>query len=226
MRTIFITLLVLTNVIAEVQEYTTTDTFQVKVGNTQETASCDVTITFTGTVVDWAGSSVDCSVKWKKNKALSYDKELSFTFGDLTTGIISATITINLKKSKNKPASQLVTTILSTETHLVEADSEFFPTTLWCPHNDYFVWGEGAYESIVDEAPAEDYVQCAQRCTEYKNEHGNAPCFSWMINNNAVDVHGLGAGNCRLLAYMNVSGVHAPGVQSGYHKCWPAMEAL
>jgi len=223
MKTVYIILLGLTSLLAA-EEFITVETFLVTVGSTNKVASCDIRISYSGTAVDWTASSVDCSCKWPRSKALNYDTTLAITFGDLNEGIITTTVNINLKKGKNKAPGTLKTTIISTEEDLVTADPEFFPTTLWCPHNDYYVWGEGAYDSIVDEAPAEDYVQCAQRCAEYKNEFGNAPCFSWVINHNTVDVHGLGAGNCRLLAYMNVSGVYSPGVQSGYHKCWPAMQ--
>ena len=84
------------------------------------------------------------------------------------------------------------------------------------------IYGTGDYDSIVNEAAADSWDQCAQRCAEFTNDSGNAPCFSWTFNSNSAAVHGLDGGMCRLLAYMDVSSLDAAGVQSGYHKCWKA----
>merc|ERR1712243_448314 len=159
-------------------EFSTSESFVVKVGKTKKTATCDITMTLT-------------------------------------------------KKSK-KPASTLKTTIDSiTVTGTVTPDPEFYPATLWCPAVDYFIWGQGAFDTnIVDESPATGFEECAQRCSEFTNEAGNSPCFSWTMNSNAGEALGLPGGNCRLLAYMNVSGIAFPGVQSGFHKCWDAAQTL
>merc|ERR1712013_576532 len=101
-------------------------------------------------------------------------------------------------------------------------DASFGPATLWCPAEDTLIYGTGAYDSIVNEAAADSWDQCAQRCAEFTNDSGNAPCFSWTYNSNSAAVHGLDGGMCRLLAYMDVSSLDAAGVQSGYHKCWKA----
>merc|ERR1712109_128108 len=128
--------------------------------------------------------------------------------------------------AKKKAPSAVKTSINSITTSPLAADPEFYPASLWCPQEDYLIWGQGAFESVVDEAAATGYEECAQRCAEFTNEAGNSPCFSWTMNSNAGEALGLPGGNCRLLAYMNVSGIAFPGVQSGYHKCWNAAQTL
>jgi len=221
MKTIFLALLGFSSILAE--EFTATEIFTIDDGGISKEATCDVAIFYSGSVVDWGSSTVDCTCKWPRNKKLDYTKTLSFTLGDLSSGIIKVTVDIKLSKGKNKPSGTLTTAITSTTELEVQADMDFNPTILWCPAEDYYIWGNGTYDSIVNEAPADGYEQCAQRCAEYVNDNGNAPCFSWVINNNDVETQGLAPKTCRLLAYMNVNGVAATGVQSGYHKCWNAM---
>ena len=72
------------------------------------------------------------------------------------------------------------------------------------------------------QAGVASWQDCAQLCSEYRNEAGNAPCFSWTFNNADSQMFGLQPGVCRLLGHMNVNRLAAPGVQSGYHKCWKA----
>jgi len=210
---------------ASAAEFSTTSNFIVKVGSTKKDANCDVVISYTGSVVNEAESSVKCSCNWPKTKSLGYSKTLSFTLGD-TSEMFTVGLSIKLTKGKNKGSNTLKTAITAITTGEVAVDPEFFPTSLWCPAEDYLIWGKGQYGSIVNEAPAAGYEQCAQRCAEFTNEARNAPCFSWTINNNAEEVLGVPAGSCRLLAYMNVTGMAAVGFQSGYHKCWNAMQTV
>jgi len=207
-------------------EFSTTASFTVKVGKTKKTASCDITISYDGAVVSQADSSASCSVAWAKKSALNFAKTLSFTMGDASADVFTADVSLTLTKAKNKAPSAVKTSIDSITTSPLAADPEFYPASLWCPQEDYLIWGQGAFESVVDEAAATGYEECAQRCAEFTNEAGNSPCFSWTMNSNAGEALGLPGGNCRLLAYMNVSGIAFPGVQSGYHKCWNAAQTL
>jgi len=207
-------------------EFSTTASFIVKVGKTKKTASCDITISYDGAVVNQADSSASCSVAWAKKSALNFAKTLSFTMGDASADVFTADVSLTLTKAKNKAPSAVKTSIDSITTSPLAADPEFYPASLWCPQEDYLIWGQGAFESVVDEAAATGYEECAQRCAEFTNEAGNSPCFSWTMNSNAGEALGLPGGNCRLLAYMNVSGIAFPGVQSGYHKCWNAAQTL
>jgi len=207
-------------------EFSTTVSFTVKVGKTKKTASCDITISYDGAVVSQADSSASCSVAWAKKSALNFAKTLSFTMGDASADVFTADVSLTLTKAKNKAPSAVKTSIDSITTSPLAADPEFYPASLWCPQEDYLIWGQGAFESVVDEAAATGYEECAQRCAEFTNEAGNSPCFSWTMNSNAGEALGLPGGNCRLLAYMNVSGIAFPGVQSGYHKCWNAAQTL
>merc|ERR1712012_1361726 len=158
--------------------------------------------------------------------ALNFAKTLSFTMGDASADVFTADVSLTLTKAKNKAPSAVKTSIDSITTSPLAADPEFYPASLWCPQEDYLIWGQGAFESVVDEAAATGYEECAQRCAEFTNEAGNSPCFSWTMNSNAGEALGLSGGNCRLLAYMNVSGIAFPGVQSGFHKCWNAAQTL
>jgi len=208
-------------------EFSTSASFIVKVGSTKKTANCDITISYEGTTVSEADSSASCSVSWPKAKVLNFAKTLSFTMGDVSADVFTADISLTLSKKKNKAPSTVSTAIDSIGNVIpLTADPEFYPASLWCPQEDYLIWGQGAFDSIVDEAAATGYEECAQRCAEFTNEAGNSPCFSWTMNSNGGEALGLAAGNCRLLAYMNVSGIAFPGVQSGYHKCWNAAQTL
>jgi len=223
LRLAFLSTLVASSLAAE---FSTTASFTVKVGKTKKTASCDITISYDGAVVSQADSSASCSVAWAKKSALNFAKTLSFTMGDASADVFTADVSLTLTKAKNKAPSAVKTSINSITTSPLAADPEFYPASLWCPQEDYLIWGQGAFESVVDEAAATGYEECAQRCAEFTNEAGNSPCFSWTMNSNAGEALGLPGGNCRLLAYMNVSGIAFPGVQSGYHKCWNAAQTL
>merc|ERR1711955_76509 len=148
-------------------EFSTSESFVVKVGKTKKTATCDITISYEGMVVSEADSSVSCSVAWPKNNALNFAKTLSLTMGDVSADVFTADISMTLTKKSKKPASTLKTTIDSiTVTGTVSPDPEFYPATLWCPAVDYFIWGQGAFDtSIVDESPATGFEECAQRCS-------------------------------------------------------------
>merc|ERR1712117_914138 len=198
-------------------EFSTSASFTVKVGKTKKTANCDITISYDGAVVSEADSSASCSVAWAKNSKLTFAKTLSFTMGDVSADVFTADVALTLKTAIDS----------ITVTGTVTPDPEFYPASLWCPQEDYFIWGQGAFDtSIVDESAATGYEECAQRCSEFTNEAGNSPCFSWTMNSNDGEALGLAGGNCRLLAYMNVSGIAFPGVQSGFHKCWNAAQTL
>jgi len=218
------TLLVLTTLIACISAdvFTASKSFQVKVGKTKKTANCDFTISYSGDTASKAGSNVKCSIAWPKNSALSSTKTLSFTVGDVAATIFTAEVTFSLVKKKNKPASTTKTTLKTVNSVPITGDASFYPATLWCPEENTLIYGSGSYDSIVNEAAADSWDMCAQRCAEYTNDSGNSPCFSWTFNSNADAVLGLNGGTCRLLAYMEVSSIAAAGVQSGYHKCWNA----
>merc|ERR1711973_992962 len=134
------------------------------------TASCDITISYDGAVVSQADSSASCSVAWAKKSALNFAKTLSFTMGDASADFFTADVSLTLTKAKNKAPSAVKTSIDSITTSPLAADPEFYPASLWCPQEDYLIWGQGAFESVVDEAAATGYEECAQRCAEFTNE--------------------------------------------------------
>lgn len=202
-------------------EFSTTQSFKVKVGKTTKYASCDITISFDGSVVSEDDSSVSCTLQWAKSSSLNFAKTLTYNLGDTSADLFTAELSITLKKAKNKPASKLTTTVNSiTNIAALTPDAEFNPGTLWCPQEDYMIWGQGPYSSVVGEVVADGYESCAEQCSQ------SDLCFSWTMNSNSGDAFGLAGNTCRLLAYMNVSGIAYPGVQSGYHKCWAAAQTL
>merc|ERR1712112_314121 len=90
MKAIFLALLGFSSILAE--EFTATETFTIDDGGNTKDATCDVVIFYSGSVVDWGSSTVDCTCKWPKNSKLDYAKTLHFTLGDLSTGIIKVTV--------------------------------------------------------------------------------------------------------------------------------------
>merc|ERR1711892_101721 len=150
----------------------------------------------------------------------------SITYSGDTASKADSSLSCSIPWPKAKALSSSVTksfTVGDVTGMVFTADASFYPASLWCPQEDTIIFGSGKYENVVNEAPADSYDQCAQRCSEFKTETGNAPCFSWTFNSNSESVLGLSGGTCRLLAYMEVSSMEATGVQSGYHKCWNAM---
>merc|ERR1712236_42063 len=219
----YVLLLVIVLGSASAEVFTSQASFVVKVGKTKKTATCTFTISYTGDTVSQSDSKVKCSIAWPKSSALSKSLKKTFTLGDVTDTVFTAEVSFKLDKKKKKPAGTTKTILNSITTAPVTADAPFYPASLWCPEEDTIIFGAGKYNSVVNEALADSYDQCAQRCAEYTNDAGNAPCFSWTYNDNTNSVLGLDAKICRLLAYMEVQAMSASGVQSGYHKCWNAM---
>merc|ERR1711970_480179 len=154
--------------------------------------------------------------KGKNKKTITCEIEIDYSGDSADKAGTSVDCSVN---NENKNSVTKLTTVKSVP---YTGDASFGPVTLWCPEEDTLIYGTGAYDSIVNEASADSWDQCAQRCSEFTNDSGNAPCFSWTFNSNSDSVNGLGGGICRLLAYMDVSSIAATGVQSGYHKCWKA----
>merc|ERR1711872_169372 len=157
----------------------------------------------------------------KTKKTANCDFTISYTGDTASKPDSSVKCSVNWPK-KNKPASTVKTVIDTVNSVPITDDGSFGPATLWCPQEDLLIYGSGAYDSVVNEAAADDWQQCAQRCAELTNDGGNKPCFSWTFNSNDDGVLGLDGKVCRLLAHMDVSSISADGVQSGYHKCWNA----
>jgi len=219
------TVLIISAVIACINAdvFTATKTFQGKVGSKKKTITCEFKIDYSGDSASKAGTTVDCSYaneNKKKDEVKSTTKTMSVgPLGDVAGTLFSAEIKFTFSKKKGKNSVTKLNTVGSVP---YTGDASFGPVTLWCPQEDTLIYGTGAYDSIVNEASADSWDQCAQRCAEFTNDSGNAPCFSWTFNSNSASVNGLGGGICRLLAYMDVSSIAATGVQSGYHKCWKA----
>merc|ERR1711970_366746 len=221
------TVLIISAVIACISAdvFTATKTFTGKdnKGKNKKTITCEIEIDYSGDSASKAGTSVDCSYpNENKNKDQIKSTTKTFTFGplgDVTGTLFSAEVKFTFSKTKKKNSVTKLSTVTSSP---YAGDASFGPVTLYCPEENTLIYGTGAYDSIVNEASADSWDQCAQRCAEFTNDSGNAPCFSWTFNSNSDSVNGLGGGICRLLAYMDVSSIVATGVQSGYHKCWKA----
>merc|ERR1712183_1087204 len=219
------TVLIISAVIACINAdvFTATKTFKGKVGKNTKTITCDFEINYSGDSASKAGTTVDCSYpneNKNKDEIKSITKTYSFgPLGDVTGTLFSAAVKFTFSKTKKKNSVTKLSTVTSSP---YAGDASFGPVTLYCPEEDTLIYGTGAYDSIVNEASADSWDQCAQRCAEFTNDSGNAPCFSWTFNSNSDSVNGLGGGMCRLLAYMDVSSIVATGVQSGYHTCWKA----
>merc|ERR1711872_300316 len=169
------------------------------------------------------GSTVSCKVtKWPKSVAINYKKTFTFLIGNF-----SADVRIEITKIKNKVT--IKTALLSAETTTVENKTS--PWDLWCPAEGTIIWGDLngpliVNDSLIDPIDADSYKECARRCSEFEQADGNKPCFSWVLNTNTFQQLDLTYGMCRLYGYKDVYRIAAPGVQSGYHKCYPAMQEL
>jgi len=196
-----------------------TKTASVTVGSTTKTATCSISVSWSGGQLEAGASSVSCSIPWPKKKALDKSVNIYVVVGDVTDKLINVKVKFNLKKSKNKDASTTKTRDASFNAEdFAFEDPPSYPADLWCPQEDKIIWS--ASNNIANETVLGSWQECAQLCSSYTNEAGNAPCFSWTYNNAGADVLGLPAGACRLLPYENVFRMDAAGVQSGYHKCW------
>merc|ERR1711970_618668 len=86
-----------------------------------------------------------------------------------TVLIISAEVKFTFSKKKKKNS---VTKLNAVNSVPYTGDASFGPVTLWCPQEDTLIYGTGAYDSIVNEASADSWDQCAQRCAEFTNDSG------------------------------------------------------
>ena len=98
---------------------------------------------------------------------MNFKTDKSFMAGDPLTGVFNAVFSITIKKSKNKPASQVSTQIRAVAAEAYSAGS-LAPAELHCPHNDTLVFGSSDYATApVAELAAGSWEDCAQHCSEY-----------------------------------------------------------
>jgi len=190
-----------------------------KLNNKQVT--CNFEIAYSGGQLDTSGSSVSCSMSAKVGK-IDKSYQFDFTVGDTPSEMLNVKVGFKLVKSKNAGASKMKTQDKTYTASSIDAGEASYPSDLWCPQEDTLIYT--ASNSVVSETSVATWQDCAQACSELRNEAGNAPCFSWTFNSGAADSLGLGAGVCRLLPYENVFRVGATEVQSGFHKCWAAYQ--
>merc|ERR1712117_645587 len=198
--------LTLQNVMSETMTFT--KTARISQSGTAKTASCDITVAYTGSVVDAGASKVKCSIPWPKNKALDKSGSIWVVVGVLGN-LVNVKVSFTLKKSKNKGASTTKTNSPGFSAQDYSSDSPAsYPVDLWCPAEDTVIYTDG--DNIVSQTAVDTWQNCAELCATY--------------NNAGVDMYGLPAGECRLLSYSSVFRMEATGVQSGYHKCWAAYQ--
>ena len=200
-----------------------TEVKSVKYKGTTKTATCDITVEYSGADIIDSGSSVSCTINWPTNKELDKDVTINVIVGDVLDDLIDVAVSFNLYKKVNKPASKTKARSASfTGETYVAAEPSSYPADLWCPAEDKIIFGDNGASGVANETMEDDWQGCAYQCATYTNSAGNAPCFSWTFNNADSEVFGLQPGVCRLLGHMNVNRLPAEGVQSGYHKCWKA----
>ena len=198
------------------------ETTTVKVGKTSKTATCDITISYSGSEVLDSGNSVSCTIPWPKNKALNKAVNIFVIVGDVNGDLINVKVKFTLKKNKNQDSSTTKTNNPSFTASAYQTDEPAInPVSLWCPEEDTIIYTD-AETKAVNETVVADWQACAELCSTSINSAGNSPCFSWTFNKASSQVLGLEAGVCRMLPYSSVKTLAATGVQSGYHKCWTA----
>jgi len=198
---------------------TFTKTMTVTSGSTSKEASCSITVDYSAGSVDSAASSAACTINWPKNKALEEKVTVWVVVGELGGSLTNVKVKFTLSKKKNKnPSTTKTKSVTFTAQPYTSDDPASYPSDLWCPQEDVIIYTESG--AVVNETQEADWQDCARLCSDYTNEAGNAPCFSWTYNNSPDSLYGLPAGTCRLLPYENVFRMEATGVQSGFHKCW------
>ena len=185
--------------------------------------TCDITVEYSGSDIIQSGSSVSCSIPWPTKKDLDKNVVFNVMVGDVLGEIFITKVSFNLFKKKNREASKTKTKSVSMAVQDYQGDEPAtYPADLWCPAEDKIIFGDNGLSGVANETFEADWQGCASQCASYINSNGNMPCFSWTYNNADVQMFGLEPGVCRLLNHMNVKRLAAPGVQSGYHKCWKA----
>merc|ERR1712055_820710 len=135
------TVLIISAVIACINAdvFTTSKTFQGKVGSKKKTITCDFEIDYSGDSATKAGTTVDCSyANENKNKDVvkSTKKVMSVgPLGDVAGTLFSAEVSFTFSKNKKKDSVPYT------------GDASFGPVTLWCPQEDTLIYGTGAYDS-------------------------------------------------------------------------------
>jgi len=201
----------------------TGQTATVKVGSVSKKATCDITVSYSGSEVLDTGNSVSCSISWPKKQALNKAVTMFVVVGDVNGDLINVQVGFTLFKKKNKASSTTKTNNPSfTATEYQTDDPASYPSDLWCPAEDKIIFTDNGDLDVVNETVVSDWQACAELCSTYVNAAGNSPCFSWTFNNAGSQVLGLQPATCRLLSYAAVKRLSATGVQSGYHKCWGA----
>merc|ERR1711962_1610039 len=213
MKTLFILMLWLQLVWSVT--FSTREVFSGRYKGTTKTFICStLKVVYTGTTISKSSTKVKCTARWPTAKSLSLSKSFTYILGSPDTGVFKGTVRIILNKKAKQAYKRITTKVTSVSSKLEEGDPEFNPVSLGCPQENYFIWGEGKYESVLNTTLTPDFEECAHICSS------NPRCFSWTRNGNHQTRMGLAAGFCRMFGYMRVTGKSVPGLQSGYHKCW------
>jgi len=220
-----IVLTVLVGCAIAMESFTQTEKFTVKQSGVKKTATCKYKLKFDypDTVYTNKSSSVSCKVaKWPLNTAISYKKTIKFFIGNFSAAV---GIQISKVQNKEKQTTKLLSAIVTT------VENKTSPWDLWCPQENTLIWGDSYNPAVVNDSfispmDSNAYKECARRCSEFENNSGNKPCFSWVLNSNSYALLDLDPGVCRLYAYKDVYRLTIQGVQAGYHKCYPAMQEM
>ena len=177
--------------------------------------TCKFEIAYSGSQLDASGSSVSCSLAGGlKIKKISKTYEFDFTVGESISERFNVKVTFKLYKRIRDKMRTLSKTFTASP---IDTGVASYPADLSCPQENTFIYS--ASDSFL-KTKVDSWQHCAQLCAEFRDEAGNAPCFSWTFNSGDEDSLGLGAGVCRLLPHEEVFRVEVPDIQSGFHKCW------
>ena len=126
------------------------ETVVVTAGSTSKTATCDITVSWSGGQVDAGASSVSCSIPWPKKKSLDKNAVIWVMVGDVRDQLINVKVKFNLKKGADKAASTTKTRYPEfTSQDFALEDPPSYPADLWCPQEDKIIWSPS--NSVVNE---------------------------------------------------------------------------
>ena len=115
----------------------------------KRTATCDITVVYTGSVVDSDASSISCSIGFPKDKGFDKDGNIWVVIG-VIGNLTNVKVSFNLFKKKGWTAgeTQLRNPTFTPQDYSADSPASY-PADLWCPAENVIIYTDGS--NIVDQ---------------------------------------------------------------------------
>ena len=132
-----------------------------------------------GAQLNASGSSVSCSLAGGlRNTKISKKYEFGFTVGDVDSDQgINVKVAFKLFKKRRDPPTLMRTLLKTFTASKFDMGAGDHPSVLGCPQENTFIY---SISNSFFMTKVNSWQLCAQLCYEFRNEAGNAPCFSWV----------------------------------------------